>query len=85
MTEQETIREWNILVGLFRSTVEQTNMLTGETKREAKMIFNRWTKEGYKLVNLIEKESYDLDLEEVTELIENSVHELRTNTLKLIE
>jgi len=49
------------------------------------MIFNRWTKEGYKLVNLIEKESYDLDLEEVTELIENSVHELRTNTLKLIE
>lgn len=85
MTEQETIREWNILIGLFRSTVEQTNMLTGETKREAKMIFNRWIKEGYKLVNLIEKESYDLDLEEVTELIENSVHELRTNTLKLIE
>jgi len=86
MTEQETIREWNILIGLFRSTVEQTNMLTGETQREAKMIiFNRWTKEGYKLVNLIEKESYDLDLEEVTEIIENSVHELRTKTLKLIE
>ena len=82
MTEQETIREWNILIGLFRSTVEQTNMLTGETKRETKMIFNRWIKEGYKLVNLIEKESYDLDLEEVTELIENSVHELRTKTLK---
>ncbi len=85
MTEQETIREWNILIGLFRSTVEQTNMLTGETQREAKMIFNRWVKEGYKLVNLIEKESYDLDLEEVTELIENSVHELRTKTLTLIE
>jgi hypothetical protein len=85
MTEQEIIREWNILIGLFRSTVEQTNMLTGETKREAKMIFNIWTKEGYKLVNLIEKESYDLDLEEVTEIIENSVHELRTKTLKLIE
>jgi len=56
MTEQETIREWNILIGLFRSTVEQTNMLTGETQREAKMIFNRWTKEGNKLVDLIEKE-----------------------------
>jgi hypothetical protein len=85
MTEQETIREWNILIGLFRSTVEQTNMLTGETQREAKMIFNRWTKEGYKLVNIIEKESYDLDLEEVTELIEDSVNELRTKNLKIIE
>jgi hypothetical protein len=60
-------------------------MLTGETQREAKMIFNRWTKEGYKLVNIIEKESYDLDLEEVTELIEDSVNELRTKNLKIIE
>ncbi len=85
MTEQETIREWNILIGLFRSTVEQTNMLTGQTKREAKMIFKRWVSEGDRLVNLIEKSSDDLDLEEVTELIEDSVHELRTNTLKLIE
>ena len=85
MTEQETIREWIILVGLFRSTVEQTNMLTGQTQREAKLIFNRWTKEGNKLVNLIEKESYDIDLEEVTELIEDSVHKLRTKNLKLIE
>ena len=85
MTEQETIREWNILIGLFRSTVEQTNMLTGQTQREAKLIFNRWTKEGNKLVNLIEKESYDIDLEEVTELIEDSVHKLSTKNLKLIE
>tara|TARA_Y100000310_G_C20410331_1_gene681638 strand:+ start:262 stop:519 length:258 start_codon:yes stop_codon:yes gene_type:complete len=85
MTDQEIIREWNILIGLFRATVEQTNMLTGETKRESKMIFNRWTKEGNKLVDLIEKESYDLDLEEVTELIEDSVHELRTEKLKLIK
>lgn len=85
MTEQETIREWNILIGLFRSTVEQTNMLTGQTQREAKMIFKRWVSEGDKLVKLIEKESYDIDLEEVTELIEDSVHKLRTKNLKLIE
>ena len=82
MTEQETIREWNILIGLFRSTVEQTNMLTGQTQREAKMIFKRWVSEGYRLVNLIENSSNDLDLDEVTELIENSVHKLRTKTLK---
>ena len=82
MTKQETIREWNILIGLFRSTVEQTNMLTGQTQREAKMIFKRWVSEGYRLVDLIEKDSDDIDLEEVTELIENSVHKLRTKTLK---
>ncbi len=82
MTDKETIREWNILIGLFRSTVEQTNMLTGQTQREAKMIFKRWVSEGYRLVNLIESSSDDLDLEEVTELIENSVHKLRTKTLK---
>ncbi len=82
MTNKETIREWNILIGLFRSTVEQTNMLTGQTQREAKMIFKRWVYEGYRLVNLIESSSDDLDLEEVTELIENSVHKLRTKTLK---
>ena len=35
MKEQEVIREWNILIGLFRATNEQTNMLTGQTKREA--------------------------------------------------
>ena len=65
---QKVLIEWNILIGLFRATSEQSNMLTGQTKREAKMIFNRWV-----------YESCDLDLEEVTQKIENSVHELRKN------
>jgi len=70
--------EWNILIALFRATCEQQTMLTGQTQREAKMIFNRWVKEGNKLLKIIENESWDVDLEEVTEIIENSVHELRT-------
>jgi len=70
-------KEWNILIALFRATCEHQNMLTGETKQQAKMIFNRWVKEGERLLKIIEHESYEKDLEEVTELIENSIHKLR--------
>jgi hypothetical protein len=83
MNEQEIIREWNILIALFRATHEQTNMLTGQTQREAKLIFKRWINEGERLVKLIEKESYENDLEEITEAIENSVHKLRNEVLEL--
>ena len=78
MKEQEITREWNILIAIFRATHEQTNMLTGQTKREAKLIFKRWINEGERLVKLIERESSEDDLDEVTEVIENSVHKLRT-------
>ena len=84
MNDQEIVREWNILIGLFRATNEQTNMLTGQTKRESKLIFKRWINEGDRLVKLIERESFDEDLDEVTEVIEDSVHQLRTKTLELI-
>ena len=84
MKEQEVIREWNILIALFRAANEQTNMLTGQTQREAKLIFKRWIKEGERLVKLIERESYESDLEEITETIENSVHKLRTEVLELV-
>lgn len=77
MTEQETELEWNILIGLFRSTVEQTNMLTGQTKRESKLIFNRWIKEGERLLKHIEQLSNDDYLDDITSKIEDSVHELR--------
>ena len=70
-------KEWTILIALFKSTVEQTNMLTGQSKRETKMIFNRFVKEGYKLLKLIEDESNDEYLEEVSSVIENSINELR--------
>jgi sporulation-control protein spo0M len=83
MKEQEITREWNILIAIFRATHEQTNMLTGQTKREAKLIFKRWINEGERLVKLIERESSEDDLDEVTEVIENSVHKLRTKVLEL--
>ena len=77
MTEKQIETEWGILIALFNATVQQTNMLTGQPQREAKQIFNRWTKEGHRLMKVIESMSNEDDIEEVTELIENSVHKLR--------
>ena len=74
--------EWDILIGLFKATVEQQNMLVGEPKQLTKVIFKRWINEGNKLLDLIEKES-DMDfLEEFTGVIEDSINELRTNKIK---
>ena len=77
MKDEKTLIEWAILIGLFNATVEQTSFLTGQTKQDAKVIFNRFTKEGIKLQKIIEKHSALPQLEEVTETIENSIHELR--------
>ena len=75
--EDKNIFEWNALIGLFRSTCEQMNMLTGQTQRESKMIFNRWKKEGDRLLKLIESMSDEDYLEDITCKIEDSIHELR--------
>jgi len=75
--EDKNIIEWNILIGLFRSTCEQQSMLIGETKGHSKMIFNRWMKEGNRLLKAIEGMSDPEMLEEITCLIEDSVNEIR--------
>ena len=80
MNEQQT-KEWIILIGLFKSTVEQSTMLKGTLARETKMIFNRWFKEGVRILNKVEENSWEKHLEEVSEIIEIPVNELR-NTLK---
>ena len=48
------MNEWSILIALFRATTQQKGFLQGETKQHAKLLFNRWEREGDKLVNLIE-------------------------------
>lgn len=75
--EDKAYIEWVILIALFRATVQQMSMLIGRTKYEAKMIFNRWQKEGDRMVKLVEKHSDPKKLEAVTEIIENAVHEIR--------
>ena len=75
--EQNNIFEWNVLIALFKATQEQQGMLIGQTRHEAKLIFNRWMKEGDRLLKIIEEMSDEEALEELTETIENKIHELR--------
>lgn len=73
------MNEWTIFIALFRATHEQTAFLQGQTQREAKMIFNRWLREGERLVGLIESMSDEDKLESITSTIEDAVHKLREN------
>jgi len=81
MSKEKDLLEWDILIGLFKAAVEQQNALTGKPKQLTKVIFKRWFAEGNKLLDLIEKESNMEYLDEITEVIEDSVHELRTKKL----
>lgn len=73
----KNVYEWQILVALFRATVEQTENLKGQTRFEAKKIFNQWQRQGYKLLDLIEKSSDENDLNDITDIIHDSVNGLR--------
>lgn len=75
MSKKE-ILEWNILLGMFRATCEQQTMLIGQPKQHAKLIFNRWIKEGEKLLKILEKGDLEL-LEEITEIFEDTADEFR--------
>ncbi len=69
----KNVKEWNILIALFRATCEQQSMLIGTTKRDSKIIFNRWMKEGDRLLKHIEVMSDYEYLDELTCKIEDSV------------
>ena len=81
MATENELLEWDILIALFKATTEQQNVLTGKPKQLSKVIFKRWFHEGNKLLDLIEKESNMEYLEKVTEVIEDSIHELRTKKI----
>ena len=47
--------ESHLLIGLFKSTVEQSTQLTGKFKQKMKADFNLWQKQGFKIVEELEK------------------------------
>lgn len=75
--KDQNVFEWNALIALFKATQEQQSMLIGQTKHEAKLIFNRWKKQGDLLLRHIEQLSDEDYLEDITCKIEDSIHELR--------
>ena len=85
MTKEEMQIEWDITIALFAATIEQQSMLIGEPKQLLKVMFNRWHKEGIKLLRLVE-DNMDQDfLEELKEGIENSVAEIKKNKIKRVK
>jgi hypothetical protein len=47
--------ESHLLIGLFKSTVEQSTQLTGKFKQKMKADFNLWQRQGFKIVEELEK------------------------------
>jgi len=45
----------HILMALFKATVEQSTALTGTLKQKPKHEFNIWQKQGFKLLEEMEK------------------------------
>lgn len=70
-------KEWAILVALFKATVEQQDMLRGQTRQNAKLIFNKWNKQGVRMLNVMEKYSGTDHLDKITDVIHDAVSKLR--------
>ena len=81
LTETEKANlEGAIQFALYKATVEQNRALTGLIKQNTKKSFNRWTKEGERVLNHIEN-VFDLEhnnmLDRYADKIHDSIHELR--------
>jgi hypothetical protein len=79
MTKEQLILETNILLALFKATIEQSTFLTGELKQKPKQSFILWQKQGVTLLNELEKvnlvsEEY---LQALTDVIHNIINEIR--------
>ncbi len=55
MKNDHLILETNILLALFKTTIEQSTFLTGKLKQKPKQSFILWQKQGVTLLNELEK------------------------------
>lgn len=86
MKNDQLILETNILLALFKCTIEQSTFLTGKLKQKPKQSFVLWQKQGVNLLNDLEKinlvnEDY---LESLTDVIHNIINEIRKQNEKTI-
>jgi hypothetical protein len=75
----EKIVEADILIALFKSTVEQKTMLKGTLSKKFKMLFNEWERQGNRLMQEFEGKDVTVDehLEQIADVLHNTVHEIR--------
>ena len=80
MTNNQLILETNILLALFKATMEQSTFLTDQLKQKPKQDFIIWQKQGLKMLDGLEKinlvnEEYFTAL---TDVIHNIINQIRT-------
>ena len=73
--------EIHILMALFKATVEQSTALTGALKQKPKHEFNIWQKQGFKLLEEMEKTNkLDVDyLDSIGDIYHNINLEIKKN------
>lgn len=79
MSKEQLIIESNILMALFKATVEQSTLINGKLNQKPKQIFNTWQKLGFNLLDGMESLNIKNDeyLENLSDVIHNIIHELR--------
>ena len=72
-----------ILIALFKSTVEQSTALTKEYKQKAKMEFNIWQQQGFKLLSELEKQNQVNEeyVNNITDIYHNINLEIKSNLM----
>ncbi len=80
MTKEKLILETNVLLALFKSTMEQSTFLTGELKQKPKQDFIIWQKQGLKMLDGLEKKNLVNEeyLTALTDVIHNIINQIRT-------
>jgi len=70
-----------ILIALFKSTVEQSTALTKEYKQKAKQEFNIWQQQGFKLLSELEKQNIlnEEYVNNITDIYHNINLEIKNN------
>ena len=74
-----------VLIALFKSTVEQSTALTKEYKQKAKMEFNIWQQQGFKLLAELEKQNQVNEeyVNNITDIYHNINLEIKSNLTKI--
>ena len=84
MKHEQRILESNILIALFKATVEQSAFLTNEFNHKPKQVFNIWQKHGDMLLDQLEKTNVvnQQYIEALTDVIHNIIQGIRDENVK---
>ena len=79
MSNKDKIVEADILIALFKATVEQKTMLKGKLNGRFKQLFNQWERQGNILMKEFEGKEVTLDehLEQIADVLHETVDEIR--------